>query len=64
MNPAKLIDYSYEVAKTYNKFYNDCTILTAEKKEEKQFRIQLNNLTGSTIKKCFSIVGIDVPERM
>ena len=64
MNPAKLIDYSYEVAKTYNKFYNDCPILAAEKEEEKIFRLHLTEQTGNIIKQCFAIVGIDVPERM
>ena len=64
MNPAKLIDYSYEVAKTYNKFYNDCPILAAEKEEEKIFRLHLTEQTGNFIKQCFAIVGIDVPERM
>jgi arginyl-tRNA synthetase len=64
MNPAKIIDYSYEVAKTYNKFYNDCSILAAENESAKNFRLQLTEQTGNTIKQCFSIVGIDVPERM
>jgi arginyl-tRNA synthetase len=64
MNPARLIDYTYETAKTYNKFYADCPILAAEKAEQKSFRLRLTQLTGDTIKKCFSIVGIDVPERM
>ena len=64
MNPAKLIDYSYEVAKTYNKFYNDCSILATEKENEKNFRIQLTEQTGNCIKQIFAIVGIDVPERM
>lgn len=64
MNPAKLIDYSYEVAKTYNKFYNDCSILAAEKEEERIFRLQLTKQTSNIIKDCFAIVGIEVPERM
>ena len=64
MNPAKLMDYTYELAKTYNKFYNDCPILAAEKEEEKDFRLQLTIQTGNVIKACFNIVGIDVPERM
>ncbi|HNY54571.1 MAG TPA: arginine--tRNA ligase, partial [Chitinophagales bacterium] len=64
MNPAKLIDYSYEVAKTYNKFYNDCSILAAEREEEKSFRLLLTEQTGNIIKQSFAIVGIDVPERM
>jgi arginyl-tRNA synthetase len=64
MNPAKLIDYAYEIAKTYNKFYNDCSILAAEREEEKSFRLLLTEQTGNIIKQSFAIVGIDVPERM
>ena len=64
MNPAKLIDYVYEVAKTYNKFYNECSILAAEKEAEKNFRLLLTEQTGNIIKQSFAIVGIDVPERM
>lgn len=64
MNPAQLIDYAYEVAKTYNKFYTDCSILAAEKIEQKNFRVLLTERTGEILKKCFSIVGIEVPERM
>ena len=64
MNPAKLIDYAYEIAKTYNKFYNDCSILAAETEEEKHFRLLLTEQTGNIIKQSFAIVGIDVPERM
>ncbi|MDB5226925.1 MAG: arginine--tRNA ligase [Bacteroidota bacterium] len=64
MNPSKLIDYAYEIAKTYNKFYADCSILAADKEEQKIFRVQLTDFTGKMIRKCFSIVGIEVPERM
>lgn len=64
MNPAKMIDYSYDVAKIFNKFYNDCPILVAENNQQIKFRIHLTQQTGSTIKKCFAMLGIDVPERM
>lgn len=64
MNPAKLVDYAYDVAKTYNKFYNDCPILAVENEDAKNFRLLLTEQTGNTIRQCFSIVGIDVPERM
>ena len=64
MNPAKIIEYAYDVAKTFNKFFNECPILVAETEVQKQFRLYLTEYTGSTIKKCFAMVGIDVPERM
>jgi arginyl-tRNA synthetase len=64
MNPAKIVDYAYDIAKTYNKFYNECSILAAENEMAKKFRLLLTEKTGNTIKQCFSIVGIEVPERM
>jgi arginyl-tRNA synthetase len=56
MNPAKLIDYVYEVAKTYNKFYNECPILAAEKEAEKNFRLLLTEQTGNIIKQSFALM--------
>ena len=64
MNPAKLIDYVYEVAKTYNKFYNECPILAAEKEAEKNFRLLLTEQTRNIIKQRFKIVEINIPKRI
>jgi arginyl-tRNA synthetase len=64
MNPAKWIDYIYELAKTYNKFYNDCAILSIENEQTKNLRILLTQKTGIAIKNAFALVGISVPERM
>jgi arginyl-tRNA synthetase len=64
MNPAKLVDYTYELAKIYNKFYAECPILNCEDEQQKLFRIRLTELSGLMIKKAFEIVGIKVPERM
>ena len=64
MNPAKWIDYIYELAKAYNKFYNDCPILNIEDGNVRNFRIALTQKTGTLIKQALEIVGIQVPERM
>lgn len=64
MNPAKWIDYIYELAKTYNKFYNDCPILNEKDEDLRNFRIELTRKTGEQIKAALNIVGIQVPERM
>lgn len=64
MNPAKWIDYIYELAKTYNKFYNDCAILSIENEQTKNLRILLTQKTGIAIKNAFALVGISVPDRM
>jgi arginyl-tRNA synthetase len=64
MNPARLVDYAYDLAKIFNKFYAECPILNCDDEQRKSFRIQLTGLTGLSIKMTFEIVGIKVPERM
>jgi arginyl-tRNA synthetase len=64
MNPAKLVDYAYDLAKLFNKFYAECPILNHDSEQQKLFRLKLTELSGQTIKKAFDIVGIKVPERM
>jgi arginyl-tRNA synthetase len=50
--------------KLYNSFYQSIPILGTENEEEKIFRIQLTELVGLIIKRAFSLLGIEVPERM
>ena len=64
MNPAVLVDYVYELAKTFNKFYNDCPILKADTEAQRNLRLLLAEKTATIIKQGFNTVGIDVPERM
>lgn len=63
LNPAKLVDYIYEMAKSYNKFYNEVSIFN-EGTEATQKRVALSQMAGRIIKDGFSIVGIHVPDRM
>ncbi len=62
-NPSKIIDYTYELAKLYNKFYAEVSIFQAEPTET-SFRIALSQATGNLIKTCFNMMGIEVPDRM
>ncbi len=63
-NPASIANYIYDVAKAFNKFYHELSILQAEDELSKQFRLQLSAAAGSVIKKGMGLLGIDVPERM
>ncbi len=63
-NPAEMANYVYNLAKVYNKFYNELPILTAETEREKNLRILLSKVTGDTIRKGMKLLGIEVPERM
>ena len=63
-NPAAIANYIYSVAKTYNSFYTVHSVLKAENDEKKALRLQLCQLTASTIKEGMAMLGIRVPERM
>jgi arginyl-tRNA synthetase len=63
-SPAIVANYVYELAKAYNKFYQDTPILKVDDENAKQFRLQLSSATAKAISKAMSLLGIEVPERM
>jgi arginyl-tRNA synthetase len=63
-SPAIIANYVYELAKTYNKFYHEKSILQAENEVLKQFRLELSASSAKVINKGMALLGIDVPERM
>lgn len=63
-SPALIANYVYDLVKEYNSFYQSVPILAAENQVDKVFRVQLSKKVGNTIKAGFSLLGIDVPERM
>lgn len=63
-NPALIANYTYNLVKVFNSFYQNVSILGAASETEKQFRIQLSKTVGNTIKNAFSLLGITVPKRM
>jgi arginyl-tRNA synthetase len=63
-SPALIANYTYDLVKEFNSFYQNVSILGADNMEEKIFRVQLSNKVALTIKNAFRLLGIDVPERM
>ncbi|WP_107828194.1 arginine--tRNA ligase [Mucilaginibacter yixingensis] len=63
-NPAAVANYVYELAKAFNKFYHEKSILQADTKEQMQFRLQLAKASAAVIKAGMKLLGIEVPERM
>jgi arginyl-tRNA synthetase len=63
-SPAVVANYVYELAKIYNQFYHDVTVLKEEQETLRNFRLQLSELTGKVINFSMKLLGIDVPERM
>ena len=63
-SPSGIANYAYELAKEYNQFYHDFSILREENAEAKAFRILLTRNVGKVIKTAMNLLGIEVPERM
>ncbi|MGB1032362.1 MAG: DALR anticodon-binding domain-containing protein, partial [Flavobacteriales bacterium] len=63
-DPAGLANYTFELAKEFSSFYNQCPILSAEDKISLNFRLQLASKTGDVIKQAMGLLGINMPERM
>jgi len=63
-SPAQLANYIYDVAKLYNKFYHEETILKAEDEDVKGFRLQLSASASKIIAESMRLLGIQVPEQM
>ncbi len=63
-SPALIANYTYDLVKEFNSFYQNVSILGADNDSEKTFRVQLSNTVANTIKNGFGLLGIHVPERM
>ncbi len=64
LSPAQVANYVYDLVKTYNSFYQNNPILILEDENDKQFRLELSDLTGKTIKKALALLGIGTVNRM
>ncbi len=63
-NPSVIAIYVFTVAKTYNSFYTEHSVLNAESEGKKNLRLQLCELIADSIKTSMGLLGIKVPERM
>ncbi len=63
-SPALVANYTYELVKEYNSFYQSLSILGEENDTKKIFRVQLSQKVAETIASAFGLLGIGVPERM
>ncbi len=63
-SPAQVANYIFELAKLFNKFYHEESILKAEDAIVRDFRLDLSAATSSLIKKGMALLGIRVPDRM
>ena len=64
LSPAVIANYIYELAREYNQFYHDHSVMKEENSDKRDLRIQISQKVADTIKIGARLLGIDVPERM
>ncbi len=64
LSPALIANYCYELAREFNQFYHDYSILGEEDGNLRSFRLRLSELTGRVLGKALFLLGIEAPERM
>jgi arginyl-tRNA synthetase len=63
-SPAVIANYTYDLVKEYNQFYQQVPIFGVDSEQDKAFRIGLSGLVGKVIASAMNLLGITVPERM
>lgn len=64
LDPSVVANYVYELAKEFNGFYHEHSILNETDEVRSQFRLELSYKTAEIIKSAMKLLGIEVPERM
>lgn len=64
MAPSVIAQYVYDLAKQFNKFYNELSIINEEDETKQKIRLSLVEMTGKTIQQAALLLGVIVPERM
>lgn len=64
LNPSVVANYVFELAKEYNRFYNEHSIFNEPDQARVKLRIMLSGIVAKTIRQGMGLLGIDVPERM
>ncbi|MFZ9028111.1 MAG: arginine--tRNA ligase [Crocinitomicaceae bacterium] len=63
-SPAIIANYTYELVKTYNHFYQSITILAEDDSNKRSLRLGISSNVAKVIKSSMGLLGIQVPERM
>ena len=59
-----MAQYVYELAKTYNVFYQELPIFAEDAKDQMVLRLMLSTCTARVINQAMELLGVQVPERM
>ena len=63
-SPALIANFTFELVKLFNSYYQSTTILKVNDIEIKNFRLTLSSKVGEVIKSSMELLGVDVPNKM
>lgn len=63
-SPAVIANFAYDLAKEYNKFYQNVPIFDEEDASRKVLRIALSQVVADTLRSAMALLGIAVPDKM
>jgi arginyl-tRNA synthetase len=63
-SPAIVANYTYELVKLYNSFYQSVSIFKEEDKEKQNIRLLLTQKVAETVDFAMNLLGIEVPSKM
>ena len=63
-SPALIANYTYDLVKEFNSFYQQVSILGESDPAKKILRVQLSKKVAEVIQDAFRLLGVEVPERM
>ncbi|WP_299321012.1 arginine--tRNA ligase [uncultured Maribacter sp.] len=63
-SPALIANYTYDLVKEFNSFYQQVSILGESDDEKKVLRVQLSKKVAEVIQDALKLLGVEVPERM
>ncbi len=64
MSPALIANYAFDLAKDFNRFYQETPIFKETDDTKRILRLQISELTALVIKNAMALLGIKVPEKM
>jgi arginyl-tRNA synthetase len=63
-NPSVIAIYTFNLARLFNTFYAEHSVMNAESDEKRELRLRISEMTSNTIHSAMGLLGIKVPERM
>jgi Arginyl-tRNA synthetase len=63
-SPAMIANYLFELAKEFNQFYQECSILKEKDENRRLFRLQICSMVAALLRNAAGLLGMKMPERM